>query len=291
MKITQTLSRCPIHTQIFSFLLVSLGIGIIIKQIAFIIAILISPSGWTSQPWTILFVQAFTTIGAFLLPSLWMNKIKETSVPDFLKRKKSFTPKLFLTFLFIYLILSPGISFLEEWAKDWTLPQRLAEYTLSMQKNTEIIFQTIFNTPSLWQFSGAIFVVAIIAGVCEEAFFRGCLQNLIQEWSKKKHLSIWVSAAIFSAAHMDITGFLPRLLLGAMLGYAYILSSSLWLPILLHIINNTIMCFILYGTYHNGFSDLTFTSALWLLPSLLIPILLIAMAWKRNYYTDPDKEK
>jgi hypothetical protein len=37
---------------------------------------------------------------------------------------------------------------------------------------------------------------------------------------------------------MQFFGFLPRLLLGALFGYLFYWSSSLWLPILGHFINN-----------------------------------------------------
>jgi hypothetical protein len=74
--------------------------------------------------------------------------------------------------------------------------------------------------------------------VGEELLFRGALQNVLVEWTKKTHLSVWITAIIFSALHAQFYGFLPRMLLGVILGYTYIWSGSLWLPMLFHFLNN-----------------------------------------------------
>jgi membrane protease YdiL (CAAX protease family) len=58
------------------------------------------------------------------------------------------------------------------------------------------------------------------------------------DWIKNYHVAIWVTAILFSALHMQFYGFLPRMLLGAMFGYVFYWSGSLWLPILGHFINN-----------------------------------------------------
>ena len=42
------------------------------------------------------------------------------------------------------------------------------------------------------------------------------------------HLSVWISAALFSAIHMQFFGFVPRMLLGALFGYLVAYSGSLW---------------------------------------------------------------
>ena len=52
------------------------------------------------------------------------------------------------------------------------------------------------------------------------------------------HLSVWVSAALFSAIHMQFFGFLPRMLLGALFGYLVAYSGSLWPAIVGHFVNN-----------------------------------------------------
>jgi hypothetical protein len=63
---------------------------------------------------------------------------------------------------------------------------------------------------------------------------------------RNAHAAIWVTAFIFSAMHMEFFGFVPRLLLGALLGYLVRWSGSLWLPILAHALNNSLVVICLW---------------------------------------------
>jgi uncharacterized protein len=43
---------------------------------------------------------------------------------------------------------------------------------------------------------------------------------------------------VFSAIHLQFEGFLPRMLLGMVLGWMYWKTNSLWVPIAAHFFNN-----------------------------------------------------
>ena len=83
-----------------------------------------------------------------------------------------------------------------------------------------------------------VFMVALIPALGEELLFRGVVQKIFTGWAKNIHIGVWMSALLFSAMHMQFYGFVPRLLLGAMLGYLFVWSGSLWLSILAHFVNN-----------------------------------------------------
>ena len=51
-------------------------------------------------------------------------------------------------------------------------------------------------------------------------------------------MAIWVTAFIFSAIHVQFYGFVPRMLMGAMFGYVLAWTGSLWVPIVMHFVNN-----------------------------------------------------
>lgn len=76
--------------------------------------------------------------------------------------------------------------------------------------------------------------VAVFAGVGEELFFRGVLQRLFIKIFKSPWAGIIVTAVIFSAIHLQFYGFLPRLVLGILLGLIYWYSGSLWAAIIAH---------------------------------------------------------
>jgi membrane protease YdiL (CAAX protease family) len=81
-------------------------------------------------------------------------------------------------------------------------------------------------------------VIAALAGLGEELFFRGILQNLFEKHLNNPHVAIWASAAVFSFIHFQFYGFFPRLLLGAFFGYLYVWYRNLWIPIIAHFFNN-----------------------------------------------------
>ena len=77
-------------------------------------------------------------------------------------------------------------------------------------------------------------LVAVFAGVGEELFFRGVLQRLFIKLFKNPWAGILVTAFIFSAIHLQFYGFIPRFILGILLGLIYWYSGSLWPAIIAH---------------------------------------------------------
>jgi hypothetical protein len=78
--------------------------------------------------------------------------------------------------------------------------------------------------------------IAIFAGVGEELFFRGVLQRIFIHLFKNPMAGILVTAFIFSAIHLQFYGFIPRFILGILLGIVYWYSGSLWPTIVAHVV-------------------------------------------------------
>ena len=133
-------------------------------------------------------------------------------------------------------------------------------------------------------------LMALLPALAEELSFRGVLQQLISGDSNKKiHVAIWVSAFIFSAIHMQFYGFIPRMLMGALFGYAFVWTGTLWVPIVMHFVNNSIAVISYYILSRNTQVDMEVMETLgtgstwWLgLLSLLLVILFIRLLYK-NY--------
>ena len=83
-----------------------------------------------------------------------------------------------------------------------------------------------------------LFVIAFMAALSEELFFRGIIQKVLIECFKNKHVGVWLGAILFSAFHLQFYGFLPRMLMGAYLGYLFLWSGSIWPGIVAHFLNN-----------------------------------------------------
>ena len=80
--------------------------------------------------------------------------------------------------------------------------------------------------------------IGLLTALVEEVLFRGCMQTIFINWMKNPHVAIWTTAILFSAFHMEFSGFIPRLLLGLIFGYFTYWSGSVWPAIMAHFVNN-----------------------------------------------------
>ena len=88
--------------------------------------------------------------------------------------------------------------------------------------------------------------VATFAGVGEELFFRGVLQRLFIKMFRNPWAGIIVTALIFSAIHLQFYGFVPRFILGVLLGLIYWYSGSLWPAIFAHFAYDALAVVLIY---------------------------------------------
>lgn len=107
-----------------------------------------------------------------------------------------------------------------------------------LEKMANDVTISLLSFDATWQFPATLLAVAILPAICEELTFRGVLQPLFSRWTGSFHVGIWISALLFSAIHLQFHGFLPRMVLGAGLGYLVYYSGSLWPAILAHFLNN-----------------------------------------------------
>ena len=91
-----------------------------------------------------------------------------------------------------------------------------------------------------------LLIVALLPAIGEELLFRGIIQKELEKYFKNHHVGIVLASIIFSGVHLQIQGFLPKFILGLIFGYAYYWSKSIWLPMILHFINNGLQTVILF---------------------------------------------
>lgn len=123
----------------------------------------------------------------------------------------------------------------------------------------------------------SLLCVALVPAICEELFFRAGVQNLLQRWFKNVHVAVWVTAALFSLAHGEVFAFLPRFLLGALLGYLYVYGRSLLVNVLAHFANNAIVV-VIYALMSGDSTSFDPSAPLALSPLLTIACTLAAVA-------------
>ena len=109
---------------------------------------------------------------------------------------------------------------------------------VSQEQSTADTLEKVLTMNNTLDFLSVIMIIAIIPAIGEELLFRGLIMDFIEQSTLNGHIAVWGSAIIFSLFHLQFQGFLPRLLLGAVLGYAFLYSRNLWVPIILHLLNN-----------------------------------------------------
>lgn len=130
----------------------------------------------------------------------------------------------------------------------------LPEWAVSMEANTNNLISNLLISEHLYELFLNLLVVAVIPALGEEWVFRGVLQRNLHRSLENPHLSIWISALIFSGIHLQFEGFLPRVILGGLLGYLFFWTKNLWVPIFAHFVYNGIQVFAQY-TYQKELSN------------------------------------
>lgn len=153
------------------------------------------------------------------------------------------------------LVSSPLIDLLNTWNQGLHLPESLKtieQWMIASEQQAEALTKNLLNVNTWGGFLMNILVIALLAGIGEELLFRGVLQKIFIKWTGNIHIGIILTAVIFSAIHLQFFGFLPRLMLGALLGYLFVWSKSLWVPIAAHAFNNALVVIFTPNSFNRG---------------------------------------
>ena len=187
------------------------------------------------------FIQAFSEIGAFIFPALLIAYFFDQQPLDYLCISKKINVTTALLVVVTLLAALPIINFLGELNSRMSLPSFLSGIENWMKESEDKAAQLTKQFLEMHSVSDMlfnVFMIGLLPAIGEELLFRGIIQRIFSEWSKNVHIGIWTAAVLFSAMHMQFYGFIPRMMLGVLLGYLLVWSGSLWLPILAHFVNN-----------------------------------------------------
>jgi membrane protease YdiL (CAAX protease family) len=192
------------------------------------------------------FFQVVQSLGLFIIPPLVIGWFLHGKPSVFLRYKTFPVIKSVLLVIAIVYFSEPLINWLNEINSKLVLPQGLSWLQRWMEQSEEQagkVTDAFLKTGSISGLLFNLFMIGLLPALGEELLFRGVVQQLLKKWSGNAHAAIWISAALFSALHLQFFGFLPRLLLGAMFGYMLEWSGTLWLPVIAHFVNNATAVF------------------------------------------------
>ncbi len=194
-------------------------------------------------------VQAISVILLFVLPAVLIAALWTKPGIHYL----GITTKPAVTTMLLaglgILLAVPLINWLADMNSHLQLPAALGvveEWMKKSEAEAKLLTDAFTKGTSIGSLILNLFIIAFLAAVCEEIFFRGLLQKVLMECIKNKHIAIWIGAIIFSAFHMEFYGFVPRMLMGAYLGYLFYWSGSLWPGMIAHFVNNGMQVFLVW---------------------------------------------
>lgn len=156
-------------------------------------------------------------------------------------------PKLVI-YTVLLIVSIPFVSFISQITRDILSLSFFSDLNSEVFLKDELLKKTydkFLLDATLLQYMANIVVIGIIPAVSEEFFFRGIIQNVLCKHIKNGTVAVLFAAIIFSLAHFQISEFVSRTILGFIIGYAYLYSGSIWIPVLMHAVNN-IIAVILY---------------------------------------------
>lgn len=208
-------------------------------------------------------LQVLQTFSFFILPVLIAAWLWSDRPMRWLHLDKGMNWQTACLVVVLMIVLLPGINLLSWVNRQMVLPDWLAEVEAWLKLREEealLLTERFAQADNIPQLMLNLLIMALLPAVAEELCFRGTCQGLFvfgtagPSYTKARlrthtHVAVWVTAVLFSTLHFQFYGFLPRLLLGALLGYMLCLSGSLYVPMLAHFTNNAfaVICFYLEG--------------------------------------------
>lgn len=228
--------------------LVWLGIMGVLTMVAFgVWFFLPNRDGLVGMKW----LQLLQSVATFLLPALAGAYLWSNTPMQWLHLNKKPSWQEALAAVVVMLLAIPGINLLSAWNQQMVLPEWMSgiEQWMRMQEDAAAqLTEQFLRVDTVGGLLVNIGLMALLPAVGEELTFRGVVQGM---FTRNRHVAIWATAAIFSFVHMQFYGFLPRMLLGAMFGYMLWWTGSLWVPMLMHFVNNCAAVVVAYLAYNH----------------------------------------
>lgn len=186
-------------------------------------------------------IQIVVSILCFGVPAILFSLIKRNNFFGYAFNQPN--SNIFLWVLVPLLVISiyPFLNFTYVLNKQSIFGQLMKD----QQEQYRLFIDALLGSKSFLIFIFNFIMIALVPAIVEEWIFRGTLQKyLAEKWNA--HLAILISSIIFSLIHFEFSAFLPRIVLGMLLGYVFYFSKDIWLCIWMHLFNNGMEVTLMY---------------------------------------------
>lgn len=179
-------------------------------------------------------VQLLYTLMSFLAPALIFAYLAHPRPTEYLGLRRSPKADQLLLALLILICAMPFVGITAEWNAGWNVSKAIRDMENMAEQQTKLLL----NMPDFGSMFFSLILLALLPAIAEEVFFRGVLQRLLTQIVKNGWIAVVITSVLFSAIHMQFLGFVPRVVLGFVMGAIYYLTGNLWLSIAGHFLNN-----------------------------------------------------
>ncbi len=235
------------------------------------------------------FSHVFTPIG-FMLAAIVCAIVFRKNFLEFTGLKNKSTWMILGLSLVFFGACLPVISALIIYNGQAQFPPEIQNYFTELEALSDHIYGLVLKYNTGGSLLVNILIMSVLPAIGEEIFFRGILMRVSINVTRNVHAGIIISALIFAGLHLQPFKFIPMVALAALFSYIYYRSGSLWIPILLHAVNNAMVVIADWYTKTTGETsalDSDFNlPPIYLISSVVFAAGALYLLWKNSHHTD-----
>lgn len=198
---------------------------------------ILSPDAPPAERWQVRLLLGISHLGTFILAGWVTVRLFYPSLNTSIAYLRAQQWPGFRTAgsgILLILVSIPLVLFLYEINKAFPLPDSFR----LMEEQTNDAIMGLLQMDSPLELIANLVLIALMPAIGEELVFRGVVQQQLLRRIQQPWVALVLTAIIFSFIHFQFEGFLPRLLLGLLLGWLYWRTGNFWVPVTAHFANN-----------------------------------------------------
>lgn len=247
LRIKSPLSQLGLFLGIFGVAYILIGVvSVLIYQANGISIASLETIDWNNPHFISIskWVQALSSILLFILPAYLYARITFTgNYGYFLGFRNAEKANMYVLAVVGILLAIPFVFWIGKLNEGIPLPEGLTR--LEQQASQQMTAFLKIRTPL--DIVVNVFIIALLPAIGEELCFRGALQRILIQVTRNPWAGIVLTAVLFSALHLQFSGFLPRMFLGIVLGAFYWFSGSIYTSMIAHFVNNAVQ--VIWASY------------------------------------------
>jgi len=198
---------------------------------------ILAPDAPPAERWQMRLLLGISHLATFILAG-WAT-VRLFYPPDraamaYLRADRRPEIKTVLAGVFLILVSMPLVLFVYQINKALPLPESFR----LLEDQTNDAIKGLLQMENPLELIANLTLIALLPAIGEELVFRGVVQQQLLRRIHQPWIALVLTAVIFSFIHFQFEGFLPRMLLGLLLGWLYWRTGNFWVPVAAHFANN-----------------------------------------------------